>query len=315
MSIDVSVVMSVFNGEPYLDEAIKSILNQTYTNFEFIIVDDGSTDKSKDIIKSYSDPRIILIEQTNAGIAIALNNGIRISKGKYIARMDMDDIALPQRLELQVKFLNNHTDYVLVGTNAIIIDKFGDYVYNSNLPFDWEVIKTKFPDTSFYHSSVMFHSNVFFKVGGYFEEISRYNCFEDTILWNRMQVHGNMANLQEPLIKYRLVPNASTTKSGKHEKEIQLILKDIINSNQLDSKNRDKLNIIKEKIDKKEKERLYNIHLAKKFLFNNYQPKKARYNLRLAIKQNVKITYPYFLLLLSLLPYSFIRIIYKFKNQ
>ena len=112
MNNPISVVMSVYNGEIYLYEAIESILNQTFTNFEFIIIDDGSTDNSAEIIKSYDDNRIVLIQQGNKGLAAALNEGIKIAKGKFIARMDADDISLPTRLETQIQFMEAHLEYV-----------------------------------------------------------------------------------------------------------------------------------------------------------------------------------------------------------
>src|SRR2546430_10111904 len=100
MMCDISVILSVYNGEEYLKECIESILVQTFKSFEFIIVDDGSTDNSKSIINSYNDPRIKLISQKNQGLASALNTGIKHAQGKYIARMDADDIAMPNRFRL-----------------------------------------------------------------------------------------------------------------------------------------------------------------------------------------------------------------------
>ena len=99
----VSIIMSVYNSEDYLKEAIDSILGQTYANLEFIIIDDASTDRSLDIVKSYNDKRILLIKnEVNIGLAASLNKGIEIARGKYIARMDSDDISLPERCEKQV---------------------------------------------------------------------------------------------------------------------------------------------------------------------------------------------------------------------
>jgi glycosyltransferase involved in cell wall biosynthesis len=237
----VSVVMSVYNGAQYLNEAIDSMLGQTFKNFEFIIIDDGSTDRSNEIIKAYNDSRIVLIEQDNTGLAIALNNGIRLARTNYIARMDADDIALPQRLESQIAFLHENPDLVLIGTNALVIDKIGEFVFRSNLPTEWEVIKQQFPETSFYHSSVMFKKDAFYKAGGYFEETSKLYSFEDSILWNKMKKFGKMANLSEPLIKYRLIPNAATTKSGKEGKALYEILENIIQDNKLSFEDREKL--------------------------------------------------------------------------
>ena len=114
----ISVVMSVYNGEKYLKRSIDSILNQTFKDFEFIIINDGSTDKSLEIIKSYDDDRIVLIDQENKGLTKSLNIGIKTASGKYIARQDADDVSLPDRLKKQVDFLEVREDVVLLGCRA-----------------------------------------------------------------------------------------------------------------------------------------------------------------------------------------------------
>ena len=119
----VSVVMSVFNQEKYLPIAIESILNQTYTDFEFIIVNDGSNDSSNDIILGYKDKRIILIEQENTGLPVALNLAISKTKGDFIARMDSDDISHPSRLKKQLEHLKQNPEMDLIGSSVRIIDE------------------------------------------------------------------------------------------------------------------------------------------------------------------------------------------------
>jgi len=114
--------MSVFNGERYLREAIDSILQQTFVDFEFIIIDDGSTDSSASIMSSYADRRIRVIRQKNRGLSAALNVGLKAAEGRYIARMDADDVSLPHRFGRQYLFLETHPQCVAVGSNAIIID-------------------------------------------------------------------------------------------------------------------------------------------------------------------------------------------------
>ena len=115
----VSVVLSVYNAEKHIVEAIESILTQSYKNFEFIIIDDGSTDGSLEIIKSYDDERIILISRENKGLIASLNEGIEQAKGKYIARMDADDISLSSRFEEQVTFMEMHEEVGICGTTII----------------------------------------------------------------------------------------------------------------------------------------------------------------------------------------------------
>ena len=112
----VTVLMPVYNGEKYLEEAIDSVLAQTLPDFEFLIIDDGSTDKTPQILKSYTDTRLRLFHQNNRGLTRSLNKGIQFSGGEYVARMDADDIALPERLEKQVKFLDEHPEIGVVGS-------------------------------------------------------------------------------------------------------------------------------------------------------------------------------------------------------
>src|SRR5437868_7347070 len=118
----VSVIMTVYNAQEYLNMAVDSILNQTYKNLEFIIINDGSTDNSGHIIEAYNDPRIKYIPQKNQGLAAALNKGIGLAKGKYIARMDHDDISYQMRLEKQVEFMEDNREVAMAGTSFDLID-------------------------------------------------------------------------------------------------------------------------------------------------------------------------------------------------
>ncbi len=125
----VSVIMSVYNGDKYLREAIESILNQTFTDFEFIIVNDGSTDNSLEIIESYDDERIKTINnKKNIGLTKSLNKALKFAKGKYIARQDADDVSLPNRFEKQVEYLDSHPEVALVGTSVYLIDENGKII-------------------------------------------------------------------------------------------------------------------------------------------------------------------------------------------
>src|SRR4030067_2908226 len=115
----ISVIMPVHNGETFLREAIDSVLNQTFTDYEFIIIDDASKDTTADIIKSYTDPRINYIKNdNNFGVTRSLNIGLKLARGKYIARMDHDDVSLPERLETQAAFLNQHPEIVACNSFA-----------------------------------------------------------------------------------------------------------------------------------------------------------------------------------------------------
>ena len=118
----VTVLMPVYNGEKYLNQAIDSILTQTFSDFEFLIIEDGSTDQSAEIIKSYSDSRIKLVcNDKNLKLAATLDKGLELSRGEYVARMDCDDISLRERLERQVEYLNSNNDICLVGSGFKLI--------------------------------------------------------------------------------------------------------------------------------------------------------------------------------------------------
>src|SRR5262249_39912793 len=134
----VSVVMSVFNGERYLDEAIGSILSQTFRDFEFIVIDDGSTDSTPQIFAGYpkTDPRTVVHRQAHQGIIAALNAGCSLARGGYIARMDADDVALPERLQRQVEYLESCPKVGVVGSSINIIDADGKLVSITTFPTD-----------------------------------------------------------------------------------------------------------------------------------------------------------------------------------
>lgn len=195
----VSVVMPVYNGERYLKEAIDSILGQTFWGFEFIIVNDGSTDRTGELLRSYSDPRLVVIDQSHQGIGAALNRGIQYARGKYIARMDADDVSHPRRLQCQVEFLERHPDVALLGTSTYRIDANGQICSLWIHPTSDTDIKRELPyGNQFCHSSVMFRRAVLSRVGGY-----RKHRAEDYDLWLRISERYTVANLEAPLQRIR----------------------------------------------------------------------------------------------------------------
>ncbi|MES2139031.1 MAG: glycosyltransferase [Bacteroidota bacterium] len=311
----ISVVMSVYNGEEYLRESIESILNQTFKGFEFVIINDGSTDKSLEIIKSYSDARIIVINQKNSGLAIALNNGLKIAKGKYIARMDADDISIDTRLEVQLDFMENNNEYVIIGSNAIVIDKSGNYIYTTNLATTDNQLRKLLPSSPFMHPSVLMKKEAVEKCDYYYEAISKLYSFEDVILWNKLCKQGAIANMKKPLIKYRIQPFAATTKSGA-KKVINEILNKIIERGFILENEIDILKKIKLQERRNDKFINYHLHLSKKYLWNNCQPKLARANIFKSMLYNPFSIEPFFLLFFSFMPKGAINFIYtKMKGS
>ena len=197
--LKISVMMSVYNGEKYLGQAIDSILNQTFADFEFIIVNDGSTDSSFKIIQSYHDRRIRVIDNTeNIGLTKSLNNAIGEACGEYIARQDADDISLPNRFQEQLRYFEQHPGTALLGTSASFIDSEGKIVGKRIAlanPSKSLVIANQFN-----HGSTMFKTRIFRKLGGY-NELFRY-C-QDYELWLRMAKHGEVRNLTQVLYQLR----------------------------------------------------------------------------------------------------------------
>jgi glycosyltransferase involved in cell wall biosynthesis len=204
----VSVLLPVFNGAPLVRVAVESVLGQSYGDFELIVIDDGSTDDSAALIEEFSDPRIRFYRQSNSGLAATLNRAIALSRGKYLARQDQDDISLPSRFEKQVYFLETHPACGMVGSWAEIWE--GDRRTSrthrhpcDNLALQFELLF----DNQFVHSSVMSRRDVFERVGKYCTEKSRQPP-EDYELWSRVAREFEVANLPELLQVYREVPTS-----------------------------------------------------------------------------------------------------------
>lgn len=206
----ISVIMSVYNGEKYLREAIESILSQTFTNFEFIIVNDASVDSSLEIIRSYQDERIRTINnEKNIGLTKSLNKAIREARGEYIARQDADDISLPNRFEEQIKYFDKHPEVALLGTSADKIDEQGKVLLKV-------IVTTKpgrslFKGNQFNHGSTMFKRGAVDRLRGY-NELFKY-C-QDYELWLRIANCYEVRNLKQVLYKLRFHDEAIRFKHG-----------------------------------------------------------------------------------------------------
>jgi glycosyltransferase involved in cell wall biosynthesis len=201
----ISVIMPVYNCELYIKEAIDSILNQTFLDFELIIIDDCSTDSTLSIVKSYGDPRINVVEkEQNTGYTNSLNSAILIAKGKYIARMDGDDISIPERLQKQYDFLERNYEVVICGTAIQII---GSHKVERH-PSNHEDLKIKLCFSSvFHHPTVMIKRNVL-NQNLYNKE---FEPAEDYELWTRLAFVGKMANLNDVLLNYRIHSNQTSS--------------------------------------------------------------------------------------------------------
>ncbi|TGU70215.1 glycosyltransferase [Geomonas terrae] len=207
--VTVSVIMSVHNGERYIREAIDSIISQSFTDFEFIIIDDGSTDTTRAIVEAYHDDRITLIHQKKEGLTKALNKGISLARGRYIARHDADDVSKPERLAKQVAYLEENRDVGLLGTRFEFIDQSGEVISRSMLQTENDKLQERLPKINqFCHASVMMRREAIDKVGTY-REFFQYA--QDYDLWLRIAESFAIANLPEMLVQYRVQDQAIST--------------------------------------------------------------------------------------------------------
>ena len=216
--------MSVYNGYKYLSETIESILDQSFTGFEFIIIDDGSTDGSSEIIDRYrqQDTRINVIQnRENIGLALSLNKGLQAAEGKYIARMDADDICLPERFQIQFDYLEEHPEICILGSGIIHIDNEGNEIRRISYPntpnrLRWNML---FGTTGLVcHPCAMMRSEKIREVGLY----RNLPASQDMDLWCRFFAHEPLpiTNLDIPLVKYRWHENSFSTRFSKVQHEV-----------------------------------------------------------------------------------------------
>lgn len=199
----VSVIMPLYNAEPYVGEAVRSVLGQTLTDLELIVVNDGSTDRSGAVVKAFNDPRIRYCEQRNQGVSAALNRALSMATGTFVARHDADDVSLPQRLERQAAFLQAHPAVVIAGSRASLINGGGLAADTLHHPAtDAEIRFAMLFNSAFVSSSVMFRAAVLPKAG-LFDATGA--VFDDYDMWSRILALGEAANLPEELVRYRVV--------------------------------------------------------------------------------------------------------------
>jgi len=207
----VSVILPCFNAENFIEVAVNSILNQSYTNIELIVIDDGSSDASLDILQQIKDARLTVISQQNVGYKVTLNRLLELTNGEFIARQDADDISLPLRFEKQVAFMLNNPNCAVVGTWAEIfcptnkVKRFHKHP-TDNLSLQFFLLF----DNPFVHSSIMMRKTCINKVGVY--DINK--GWEDYDLWSRFSREYEIANLPEVLQVYREL-NSGVSKTTK----------------------------------------------------------------------------------------------------
>jgi len=232
-NVFISVIMSVFNGQDYLNEAIESVLRQTFRDFEFIIIDDGSTDNTRNIIKHYQkkENRIKAIyNDNNKGLALCLNEGIQMAKGKYIARMDADDISLPERFAAQIAYLEKNPQFWILGCNIFLIDEKGNRIKETSFPSDSSILRW---NMLFGTTGLVCHPCAMMLT----EKIKESGCYtnikssQDMDLWSRFFLIDPLPinNLQIPLVNYRGHENRFSMKHSllQHQVSSQIRLNTI----------------------------------------------------------------------------------------
>jgi glycosyltransferase involved in cell wall biosynthesis len=307
--------MPAYNAGKYIAEAIESVLQQTFTDFKLLIIDDGSTDDTAEIIRSFSDKRIRLIRQSHHGIAAALNKGLSNATSEYIARFDADDICFPGRLMQQVAFLDEHPDVIIIGSDAEYISEDGGHLFDfKSIGNSHEQIIQKIHSyCPFIHSSVMYRKEQIIKAGGYSIHA---HSFEDYLLWIQLLKLGKFANLPQQLIKVRFNPASVTIDERWRGRFFRKMKRDIISKGTItESEGSHLLNIIKSQDFQNIKEGAYYALCGKKILLDNHQPKKARLLFTKAISRYPYRLDNYALYLLSFFPESFISWLYQIKTN
>ena len=237
----VSVVLCTYNDEKFIAETIKSVLNQTYTNFEFILWNDGSTDNTENVIKSFDDPRIRYFHHENTGLSPALQMACSQAKGEFIARIDGDDLCLPDRLEKEVAFLQLHPDHVLVSSAVYYIDEENNEL-GRMFPCTLSKIiqKTLSIACLIVHPMVMMRREAYEKAGGYLNVAG----VEDRIFWSRLIKQGKFGNIATPLGKYRLLNSSLSHRHNPYDQIIYEFCNKLVNDEEISSSDIDMYNTL-----------------------------------------------------------------------
>ena len=311
MNPRVTVLMPAYNAGKYIAAAVQSVLDQTFTDFELLIVDDGSSDNTIAVLQVFTDSRIRLIRQENNGISAALNAGLRQACGKYICRFDADDICFPQRLSRQLSFLDEHPAYLVVGSDAEYISEDGEHLFHFRCAGHThaEIVNQLYTHCPFIHSAVMYRKAAILQAGGY--SLLAHN-FEDYLLWVQLLAAGKCFNLPEALIRVRINPASATIDERWRGRRFSRLKRQIIHRGSITEKeSAELLAIIKKQETKKIKEGAYHALCGKKFLHENYRPARARWHVTRAIHAHPLRLDNYAMLAVSFLPPGLIRWLHK----
>ncbi len=310
----ITVLMPAYNAEKYIGDAIESVLQQTFTDFELLIVNDGSTDDTVEVIRSYDDPRIVVIYQDNKGIAHALNYGLKYARAPFIARFDADDICYPDRLQMQYDFMTANPEYSVIGSAADYIDMDGHFLFTHKPPAfnNPEIQQLKYSVCPFIHSCVFYKKDLVISKGGYNEHAY---TFEDHFLWVNILKDQKACNLPQPLIKVRLNPESITIDEKWRTRKFRDIKYTSLKNRSISKREGSLLAEIGEKqYSAKIKQGSYYALCGKKLLLNNFQPVKARLHVARAISISPFRLDNYLLYTVSYFPENVIAWLHKFTS-
>jgi len=302
----VTVLMPAYNADKYIEEAISSVLGQTFPDFELLIINDGSTDATLNVIESFRDKRIVVITQENKGVSAALNLGLMHARAPYIARFDADDICLPNRLKIQYEFITKYPEYSIIGSAAEYMDADGHYIFTHHPEghLNEEIQQLQYTICPFIHSSVFYKKEAVINSGGYNEHAYTY---EDHFLWVNILKNEKACNLSLPLIKVRLNPESITIDEKWRTRAFRAIKYSTLKKRNITAAEGDELyQIGRKQYSPKIKHGAYYALCGKKFLLNNYQPEKARMNMARAIVLHPLRLDNYLLYTVSFFPERFI---------
>jgi glycosyltransferase involved in cell wall biosynthesis len=315
MNPEITVLLPAYNVGEYVKEAVDSVLAQSFTNFELLILNDGSTDNTLEILNTYTDPRIRIVSHPNMGLVKTLNKGMELAQCKWIARFDADDVCYPERLAVQYEFLQNNPDYILVGSDADYMDEQGNYIFTFENKYyeDDEIKSSGFVECPFVHASVLFLKDAVIKAGRYDENAI---TFEDHLLWRKLSDYGKLKNFRKPLIKVRFNPGSVTIDEKWRGKEFIELKQRSIQSGKVQPADSERIKeILKSQNFASYKKAAYHSMLGKKFLWNQHNPRHARQHLRKAISAHPGKAEPYLLYLFSFFPSPVIDYIYNFVKK
>ncbi|RYY83342.1 MAG: glycosyltransferase [Chitinophagaceae bacterium] len=304
---EITVLMPAYNAAAFIGDAVRSVLAQSFKNFELLIIDDGSTDATAAIVNSFRDERIKLLQQANGGVAAALNRGLIAARAPLIARFDADDLCAPQRLQVQLQLMQSRPDLLIAGSAVEYIDAERSPVFTWQPPaYEHEELLALVTESCpFIHSSVIYRRAAVIDAGGYPEGA---HTFEDHLLWTRLLPQGKGINIPEPLVQVRLNVASVTIDERWRPRSFRRIKAEALRAGRISTDDASRLaTIIHAQSNGAVKEGAYHALLGKKYLWNNYDPGKARASLRRALSCNPFYTAGYGLLVASFLPPSWIR--------